>query len=236
MDRSILHLMATGKLRLTLDQLTIRRSVAIQSDGKIIAVGFTTSDFAIARYNADGTLDMSFDGDGKVTTDFGGTTDQAFSVALQPDGRIIVAGLRITNGPADDFVVARYNVDGSLDATFDGDGKVATDIGNNFNWAFSVAVQPDGKLVAAGFSTSTSRDFALVRYNSDGSLDTSFDADGKVTTDIGATRTKHGQSRYKLMERLWPRGTTRMGRIVNSPSFGTTLTAPSILHFMAMVN
>jgi len=160
--------------------------VAIQSNGKIVAAGFTEffpsplHDFVLARYNRDGSLDSSFNGDGKATTDFGGS-DDAHGVAIQPDGKI-VAGGRGTTG--DDFALARYNRDGSLDTSFDGDGKVSTDFGG-FDGAFGgVAIQPDGKILAAGF-TAAGDDFALARYNRDGSLDTSFDGDGKVTTDFG---------------------------------------------------
>ena len=161
--------------------------VAIQSNGKIVAAGFTEwfpsplHDFALARYNRDGSLDSSFNGDGKVTTDFGGSDDVAHGVAIQSDGKI-VAGGRGTTG--DDFALARYNRDGSLDTSFGGDGKVSTDFGGFDGALGGVAIQPDGKIVAAGF-TAAGDDFALARYNRDGSLDTSFDGDGKVTTDFG---------------------------------------------------
>jgi uncharacterized delta-60 repeat protein len=163
-------------------------SATIQSDGKIVVAGESYNgskrfDFAITRYNSNGSLDTTFDGDGKVTTDFGGTSDdRAYSVAIQGDGKIVVAGY--SKG---DFALTRYNSNGSLDTSFDGDGKVTTSVGSSFftDIANSVAIQSDGKVVVAGFRSSGSRDFALTRYNSNGSLDTTFDGDGKVTTDFG---------------------------------------------------
>ncbi len=155
------------------------QAVAIQSDGKILAAGLSgAGDFALARYNADGSLDPSFGSGGKLTTDFGGF-DAASALAIQPDGRIIAAG-RDGSG---EFAVARYNADGSLDSTFGSGGKLTTDFGG-FDVALGVALQADGKIVAVGGGGSGS-DFALARYNADGSLDASFGSGGMVTTDFG---------------------------------------------------
>ena len=166
-------------------------SLDLQSDGKIVVAGYSysggQSDFALVRYNTNGSLDTTFDIDGKVVTDIGAAiADNARSVAVQSDGKIVVAGFSDI-GASSDFVLVRYNVNGSLDTTFDSDGKVTTDIGTNSgDTALTVVLQSDGKIVAAGYSdVGGSGDFALVRYNVDGSLDTSFDSDGKVTTDIG---------------------------------------------------
>jgi uncharacterized delta-60 repeat protein len=169
----------------------VGNEVVIQGDGKIVVVGVAfvsgTSDFALARYNTDGSLDATFDGDGKVSTDFAGNADQALGVSIQGDGKIVAAGVSAVSGN-NDFAVARYNTDGSLDSTFDGDGKVTTDFAGNFDRTYGVAIQGNGRIVAAGqaFVSGTS-DFALARYNTDGSLDTTFDADGKVTTDFGGS-------------------------------------------------
>ena len=157
---------------------TEARALAIQPDGRIVAVGYTYSPFggffALARYNSDGSLDATFDGDGEVTTDFGGVFSQASGVALQADGRIVVAG---SGGATNDVALARYNADGSLDSTFDGDGRLTTDLGG-YDRAEGLAIQTDGKIVVAGqgglFTV-----FALLRYNSDGSLDASFDGEGR---------------------------------------------------------
>jgi uncharacterized delta-60 repeat protein len=164
-------------------------SVAVQSDGKIIAAGsayiISGTDFAVVRYNADGSLDTSFDTDGIVTTQIGSGTDEAKSVVLQSDGKIILAGYSV--GTNRDFAVARYNADGSLDTSFDTDGKVTTLIRSANDEAYSVVLQSDGKIIAAGYShNGANSDFAAAKYNADGSLDTSFDTDGKVTTPIGS--------------------------------------------------
>ena len=166
-------------------------SVVLQSDGKIVFGGHSGGNgswnFAVVRYNVDGTLDTSFDSDGKVTTDIGvSTEDLIYSLDLQSDGKIVVAGYSYSGGQSD-FALVRYNTNGSLDTTFDIDGKIVTDIGAAIaDNARSVAVQSDGKIVVAGFSNiGATSDFVLVRYNVNGSLDTTFDSDGKVTTDIG---------------------------------------------------
>jgi uncharacterized delta-60 repeat protein len=133
---------------------------------------------------ASGSLDSSFDSDGKVITVLGASNESVNSVALQSDGKIVVAGSS-NNGSSNEFAVARYNTDGSLDSSFDSDGKVTTTIGSNAD-AYSVAIQSDGKIVVAGNTIIGGRDkIAVARYNTDGSLDSSFDSDGKVTTTIG---------------------------------------------------
>ncbi len=163
-------------------------AVAVQPDGKIVVAGRAfiggTTDFALARYNPDGSLDTSFDTDGKVTTDFLANNDIAQAVALQPDGKIVVAGFARVPGNRDNFALARYNPNGSLDTSFETDGKVIPTFGSSDEEAFAVAVQADGKIVAAGIDSNA--DFALVRLNQDGTLDTSFDTDGKVMTAFGS--------------------------------------------------
>jgi uncharacterized delta-60 repeat protein len=162
------------------------QAVALQADGKIVAAGLSSplfqlvrTDFALARYNTDGSLDASFDGDGKVTTDFAGDDDEVRAVALQGDGKIVAAGGTFFGRQ---FALARYNTDGILDTTFDGDGKLVTSLGSDSGSAYGIVIQPgDGKLVAAGGADA---DFGLVRYNPDGSLDLSFDGDGKVATSF----------------------------------------------------
>jgi uncharacterized delta-60 repeat protein len=163
--------------------------LVLQPDGKIVLAGSagegSTRDFALARYNADGSLDSSFGTDGTITTPIGSGNDIATALARQPNGKLVAAGFS-DNGSNWDFALARYNADGSLDTTFDGDGKVTTAIGSNEDRASALALQRDGKLVAAGWSYNGSNyDFALVRYNENGSLDTSFGAGGKVTTALG---------------------------------------------------
>jgi len=178
----------------------LAQAVAVQSDGKIIVAGYSTStgsdsDFAVVRYNTNGSLDTSFDTDGKVTTDIGSNSyDYGYGIAIQADGKIVVAGHSESGASQDDFVVVRYNTNGSLDTSFDTDGKVTTDFGTNkTDYGYEIVLQADGKIVVAGISNSgASWDFAVTRYNTNGSLDTSFDTDGKVTTDIGTNSTDYG--------------------------------------------
>jgi uncharacterized delta-60 repeat protein len=157
------------------------RAVALQGDGKIVAVGFTASaplgNFALARYNPSGTLDTSFSGDGRQTTDFGGFDEGATGVAIQANGRIVVVG-----SDGDNFALARYNPNGSLDTSFSGDGRQTTDFGDS-DQANGVALRA-GKIVAVG-RTGAGDNFALARYNPNGSLDSSFSGDGRQTTDFG---------------------------------------------------
>lgn len=158
--------------------------VAVQSDGKIVAAGQAYDGknyrFAVVRYSADGSLDTSFNGTGKVITNLGTGRDYFHSVALQRDGKIVAAG---SSGYR--FAVVRYNGNGSLDTGFNGTGTVTTAIAGIQNHCNSVALQEDGKIVAGGSSFSSDYEFALVRYHPDGSLDTSFNGTGKVTTAYG---------------------------------------------------
>ncbi len=161
--------------------------VAIQSDGRILVGGGQSGNaqFRLARYNMDGSLDTSFGGGGKVSTPMGtGTSSVAQTIAIQTDGKIVMAGSG-SNGSSD-FALARYNADGSLDASFSDDGKVTTAIGTSTDYGYGLAIQPDGKILVSGSTYNGSNyDIALVRYNTDGSLDSSFDGDGIVTTAIG---------------------------------------------------
>jgi uncharacterized delta-60 repeat protein len=160
-------------------------SVAIQADGRIVAAGRYYPVFALTRYNSDGSLDTSFGTGGKVTTAMGGDSCDATGVVIQLDGKIVAAGSSWA-GASDSFVLVRYNTDGSLDASFGIGGKVTTGFESGLGFLRAVAIQSDGKIVAAGSSSDgTSVVFTLVRYNSDGSLDTNFGIGGKATTDFG---------------------------------------------------
>jgi uncharacterized delta-60 repeat protein len=157
--------------------------IAVQSDGKILAAGACGTDFCLARYNSDGSLDTSFDSDGLVTTAVGATSfGWSQPVAVQGDGKIVAAlGCQST------FCLARYNSDGSLDTSFDADGLVTTDVGTGRDITTAVLIESDGKIVAAGYCRvdDDTKEFCLARYNGDGSLDTSFDSDGLVTKNFG---------------------------------------------------
>lgn len=180
-----------GKVITDFGSVDEARAVAIQKDGKIVASGPTTAthrsvDFGLARYNPDGTLDKSFGHNGRVVTDFKNDSgDEPNGMTIQPDGKIVVVGLFTPDGSAFDFAVARYTTKGVLDKTFSGDGKVITDFTNSTDTAYGVAIQPNGKIIVAGDSTSSGTDdFALVRYNINGTLDVTFGKKGKVLTDF----------------------------------------------------
>ena len=173
-----------GKLITDLGAADFATDVAIQADGKIVAVGFGSDDFSVARYNADGSLDASFDGDGLVTTGFG-AIEAATSIAIQSDGKIVIAGITNAGPNPRNFGLARYNDDGSLDDSFDGDGSLFTDFGAD-DVATDVAIQPDGKIVVAGGSgNGAANNFAFARYNTDGSPDNSFDNNGLRIFNFG---------------------------------------------------
>lgn len=129
--------------------------VAIQADGKILVAGDLGWDFALARYNPDGTLDTGFGADGQVTTDFGASHDEAYGVVIQTDGKILVAGASYVPSTGWDFALARYNSDGTLDNSFGTDGKVTTDFTASGDSAEELVIQDDGKIVVAGYSADT---------------------------------------------------------------------------------
>lgn len=211
-------------------------ALALQADGKIVVVGRTwqpySNDFALVRYNSDGSLDTSFGKGGKVIDDLSAGYDEASALAVQADGKIVVGGLAAGRialmrynpdgspdfnfnsrvmlsrskvgkivvhalalqsdgkiavvGGAGAFALARYNSDGSLDLSFGAGGTVATQVGR-VDQANDMTLQPDGKLVVVGTSfNGRSMDFAMVRYNSDGSVDSSFGKEGQITSDFCA--------------------------------------------------
>ncbi len=167
----------------------IAYSVALQADGKIIAAGNSTNgannDFALARYSSDGSLDETFGSGGKVRTDFFTGDDMVTSIAIQSDGRIVVAGYALTNGVSD-FALARYVDDGSLDNSFNGNGKVTLDIDSGNDVALGIQLQPEGKIVAAGqVNIRSATEFGLVRFNADGTLDEEFSGQGKTRLSFG---------------------------------------------------
>ena len=160
-------------------------AIALQPDGKLVAVGEASGDFALARYNPDGTLDLSFNGSGLVTTDFAGGFDRVEALAVQADGKLVAAG-QAFSGTSLDFALARYNPDGTLDASFGSGGKVTTDLaGGDDAGFFTIAILAGGKLMAQGSGfTGAGQDFTLARYNPNGTLDPTFGSGGKVTTDF----------------------------------------------------
>jgi uncharacterized delta-60 repeat protein len=174
-------------------------AVAVQSNGQIVAAGSsfsnskTVEDFIVARYNANGSLDKRFGKNGKITTDFFRNVDSISAIAIQPDGRIIVAGFAQLPGSGGNprvFALARYRSDGSPDTSFGNNGALTTNFGGNFAAASAIMLQPDGKIIVAGtvdFNPDvpgSGLDFALVRYNPSGTLDGSFGKGGKVVFDF----------------------------------------------------
>jgi len=152
--------------------------MALQPDGRIVMAGYagaTSFDFAAARYNADGSLDTTFSGDGRVTTDLGGYNFGETTV-VQSSGKIVVSGSTGSN-----FTLVRYNVDGSLDSGFGTGGVVTTSFGTG-SAVQDLMLQPDDRIVAGG---TAGGDFALARFNADGTLDTGFGTNGRTTTDFG---------------------------------------------------
>jgi uncharacterized delta-60 repeat protein len=168
-------------------------AIALQPDGKIVVVGDTDvaakagneHDMAVARLNANGSLDTTFNGTGRQTIDYG-QSDQVADVAVQADGRIVVGGSAV-RGNDEDFAVARLTTDGKLDPTWSSDGKAAThfQVAERLN---GITIAPDGEVVAAGQfqAVSTNIDTALARYTTDGELQPAFSGDGKQIISLGS--------------------------------------------------
>jgi uncharacterized delta-60 repeat protein len=182
-------------------------------------------DFAVARYNVDGTLDTTFGAGGATTTDFFSWRDFPYAVAIRPDGKIVVAGNTgtVADRQRRQFALARYNADGSLDGSFDGDGKVATQFApGSDDGAQDLVLQPDGKIIVAGDGTAAgTHDVALARYNADGSLDPTFDGDGRVLTPIEPGR----------HEGAWAVALQGDGKIVAAGGFGLLYNAFVLLRY-----
>ena len=167
-------------------------SMVLQTNGKILVAGHSSNgnnlDFALMRYHANGSLDSTFGNGGKVTTAIGSFNDVANSVAVQSDGKIVVAGSSIRNGDFD-LALVRYSSGGSPDSGFGSGGKVSTAIGSNGDYGRSVAVLSDGRILVAGdsYKAGESYNMALVRYLANGSLDATFGTGGKTGADFGSS-------------------------------------------------
>lgn len=178
--------------------LSSASDVLVRSDGKSVIVGTAgatgAQDFAVTRFNSDGTVDTTFGTGGVVTTDFGGRDDQATAASLLSDGRILVVGTSSSvTGAGSEFALARYNASGSLDTTFgNGTGKelisFSADPVNapSVDAAHGVVLRSDGGFFVAGTSNANGAgtDFAIASFNPDGSLSTAFNGSGKVLTDF----------------------------------------------------
>lgn len=169
---------------------SVINAIALQNDGKIIAAGYVVTSgvvsFCLARYNTDGTLDTTgFGPDGTVTTTIG-TESRIFSVAIQTNGYIVVTGYTIDDADGIyKFALARYDTTGALDTSFGTSGIVKTQIQYQAQ-AYGSILQADGKILAGGYCyDDQATQFALARYNTDGTLDSSFGTSGIARTTIG---------------------------------------------------
>lgn len=163
-------------------------ALAVQADGKILAAGHTYNgkdwDFALLRYNSNGSLDSSFANAGRQTTDISGT-DAVSQIVVQSDGKIIVAGREGSNL----VTLVRYNSNGSLDSSFGSAGKLVTTLTLGHGYGDPIALQSDGKIVVTGtndYGNNRWYDIAVARYYANGSLDTSFGSSGYAVTSLGS--------------------------------------------------
>ncbi len=163
-------------------------ALAVQADGKLLVAGRTGNDFGVARFLSDGTLDTGFGSGGSTLVDFGTASDSLYDMVLQADGKIVLGGAAL-NGVSVDAALARLTSTGALDTSFNGTGKLMVDIGtNSADTGYAVTQQADGKLVLAGWSDAAgTTDFFAIRVNTNGTLDTSFSGDGKVTQNFGGS-------------------------------------------------
>ncbi len=164
------------------------RKIHYLAEGKILITGYSfngvDSDFAAAQYNADGTPDLTYGVDGKIRIDIH-NGDQSESSLIQEDGKLILWG-HTSPGPKTDFAVIRLNIDGTLDDSFGDKGIVITPFSDGNEYAYSVVLQPDGKIVGVGYSESdVDQLLAVVRYHPDGSLDNSFGTNGQASHFVG---------------------------------------------------
>ena len=197
------------------------KALAFQPDGKIIVVGTTyryipgdqIQHFQVVRYNADGSLDNSFGVGGKVNNEFTSYRDAAFSVALQNDRKIVVAGTFIDIRSGNSYIgLVRYNENGSLDEEFGVGGIVKTVVVDE-STGNSVFIQPDDKIVVAGISSLFgNQSFLVARYNSDGSLDEDFDEDGIALTPMSSSGTYVNSAVLQTDGKILVAGSTTDGR------------------------
>jgi uncharacterized delta-60 repeat protein len=166
------------------------RGIALQRDGKIVvaghSMGATSSDFAVLRLHSSGELDTSFNGTGKVVTSFLGL-EQAYCVAIQRDGKILLAGSTSTNGANYDIAVVRYTVDGALDQSWSADGKAVIAVGSRSEHAYGITCALDGAIYVVGTTATTELQsrFAVLKFTNAGELDVTFNQSGMASPAIG---------------------------------------------------
>lgn len=162
-----------------------------QTDGKVVTAGYKSSGlWQVARFLGDGLPDLTFDGDGKVsfTVSTTGSSVIPTAVAVQPGGEIVVGGGIPGAGGKTDFLMVRVLPNGAVDSSFDFDGRITTDFNAGDDWVETLDVDAAGRILAAGFMyNGSNRDFAVARYNPDGSPDPSFSFDGKTSIPVSAS-------------------------------------------------
>jgi uncharacterized delta-60 repeat protein len=194
-----------GAVLTTIEAGCAAYGAGIQPDGKSVATGIAVAqngsvvnaDFAVARYNTNGALDLTFGSLGRTTNNAGGSTlDGAYAMAIQPDGKIVLAGAAAIGnfpGPLIDIegvnsfvALTRFNTNGAPDTTFGSDGTVLTEVGSYSDYALSLALQPNGKILVAGASESGNYQWFVQRYNFDGSLDSTYGDNGVRFVNFGS--------------------------------------------------
>jgi uncharacterized delta-60 repeat protein len=180
-------------------------AAAVQQDAKIVAVAGSGGLYLLVRYDAHGVPDPSFGRNGLASARLSFGFGDPYGLAVQADGKLVVAGTATVNNQVD-MAVARFDSDGHLDSSFGTGGFVTTGIargGTETDKASAVALQPDGKIVVAGYSCGLQCDFGLARYDGNGNLDPTFGSDGRVLTDVGGD-SDFGIVRYRADGSLDP--------------------------------
>lgn len=185
-------------------EYNVAHGVTIQPDGKIVTAGgyasaAAGSDLTMLRLTPSGGYDSTFAGNGRLLMSNPTTSEALTTVAVQPDGRIVAAG-----GSDGNFLVMRFNANGSPDTTFNGSGRVTTWMGNN-SYATGMVLRPNGKIVVSGSAAS---EFAVAYYNADGSLDTSFSGDGRLSFNFAGVPVQTYSMGIDSLGRLVLGGTT----------------------------
>ncbi|WP_171608632.1 T9SS type A sorting domain-containing protein [Limnovirga soli] len=178
----------------------VESALAIQKDGKIVAVGYTLYaapayyEVIVTRYNANGTTDKKFGTQGKISQGYGFGNDYGNDVKLQPDGKILVAGYTFQPTSNYDFFVSRYNRNGTLDSSFGHNGSVFIDNTLNYEYYPVMALQEDGKIIVTGSTGSASRIAGtfIARLNTNGTLDNSFGTNGTIVQKMGTSSNERG--------------------------------------------
>ncbi len=174
-----------GKQTVNFGGVDVAEKVALTAEGKIVVVGEGggVNDMVITRLNSNGSIDKSFGTFGEEEVNFGGT-ETARGLAIQADGKILVEGSTDAVGGGD-LAIARLNPNGGLDSSFSGDGKLTLGYGAPEEFGTGVAVQQNGRILVMGSYADVQRDFVVSRLNADGTVDTSFGANGTATVEMG---------------------------------------------------